>query len=107
MSERDIDKLAFGAVQLDRTGRVLAYNAAEGEICNRDPRAMIGKNFFTEVAPCTRSPQFYGRFAEGVRAGNLNSTFEYMFDYKMKPTKVKVHMAKSSGDTYWVLIKRL
>lgn len=69
---------------------------------------MIGKNFFRDVAPCTNSPGFKGVFDEGVRTGNLNTMFEYLFDYNMAPTKVKIHMKKAiSGNTFWILVKRL
>ena len=69
---------------------------------------MIGKNFFREVAPCTNTPKFKGMFDAGVKAGNLNTMFEYVFDYNMQPTKVKIHMKKAiSGDTFWVFVKRL
>ncbi len=108
MSVKDIDGLAFGAVQLDAQGRILQYNAAEGAITGRDPKAAIGKNFFTEVAPCTNTPAFKGAFDAGVKAGNLNTMIEYTFDYNMKPTKVKVHMKKALvGDSYWVFVKRV
>ena len=108
LSSGEIDSLAFGAVELDPDGKVLQYNAAEGEITGRDPKAMIGKNFFNEVAPCTKSPEFFGRFKEGVESGALNAMFEYTFDYNMQPTKVKVHMKKAlTGDSYWLFIKRL
>ncbi len=108
MSSTEIDKLAFGAVELDRNGRILRYNAAEGEITGRDPKAVTGRNFFTEVAPCTNTPGFKGVFDKGVAAGNLNTMIEYTFDHNMKPTKVKVHMKKAiAGDNYWVFVKRL
>jgi photoactive yellow protein len=108
MSGKDIDNLAFGAVQLDRNGLIIQYNSAEGQITGRDPKSTVGKNFFTEVAPCTNTPAFKGAFDAGVKAGNLNSVIEYTFDYNMKPTKVKVHMKKALvGDTYWVFVKRL
>ena len=43
-----------------------------------------------------------------LRDGELNDLFEYTFDYKMAPTKVKVHMKKAiTDDTYWVFVKRL
>lgn len=103
-----IDDLAFGAIQLDAEGTILAYNQAEGAITGRDPQAVIGKNFFNDVAPCTKSPAFYGRFQEGVRTGDLSTMFEYVFDYEMRPTKVKVHMKKALvGDTYWIFVKRV
>lgn len=108
MNDGELDRLAFGAIQLDREGVILQYNAAEGAITGRDPREVMGKNFFREVAPCTNSPEFYGRFQEGVRKGELSTMFEYTFDYNMQPTKVKVHMKKALvGDSYWVFVKRL
>lgn len=107
MTSAQIDGLAFGAIQLDSTGRVLAYSRTEGDITGRRPEDVIGKNFFTEVAPCTRRPEFYGRFQEGVKRGSLSTVFDYVFDYKMNPTKVRVHMKKAIvGDTYWVLVRR-
>ena len=108
MSEQQIDNLAFGAIQLDATGRILTFNLAEGTMTGRDPRSVIGKNFFTEVAPCTSTPAFEGVFREGVKNDNLNTIFEYVFDYEMTPTKVKVHMKRAiNGGSYWVFVKRL
>ena len=108
MNASQIDKLAFGAVQLDANGTILAYNSAEGEITGRNPKEVVGKNFFKDVAPCTRSPKFEGVFKAGVKAKNLSAVFDYTFDYKMKPTQVRVQMKKAiSGDTYWIFVKRL
>lgn len=108
LTTQQIDSLAFGAIQLDADGTVLSYSRRESEITHRDPNDVIGKNFFREVAPCTRRPEFYGRFEEGVRAGKLSVVFDYTFDYRMNPTRVRVHMKKAiNGETYWVLVKRL
>ena len=108
MNKDQFDDVAFGAIQLDENGTIIKYNAAEGDITGRDPEAVVGKNFFTDVAPCTNSKEFKGKFDEGVKNGDLNTMFEYTFDYEMKPTKVKVHMKKAlTGDTYWVFVKRL
>ena len=108
MSDMEINQLAFGAVQLDRAGKILTYNAAEAGITGRDAASVIGKNFFRDVAPCTNSPAFKGVFDQGVKSGDLNTMFEYVFDYNMAPTKVKIHMKKAiSGDTFWIFVKRL
>ena len=108
MKPNEIDKLAFGAVQLDPTGNILAYNAAEGAITGRDPKTVVGKNFFKDVAPCTATPAFKGVFDTGVKSGKLSTMFEYTFDYNMKPTRVKVHMKTSlDGKSYWVFVKRV
>ena len=108
LSPQEIDQLAFGAVQLDDKGTVLQYNAAESGITGRAKKDVIGKNFFRDVAPCTNAPKFKGVFDAGVRTNVLNTMFEYVFDYKMNPTKVKIHMKKAISDgTYWIFVKRL
>jgi photoactive yellow protein len=108
LSAREVDQLAFGAVQLDGRGTILQYNAAEAGITGRSQKDVIGKNFFRDVAPCTSTPAFKGLFDKGVREGNLNTMFEYTFDYNMAPTKVKIHMKKAiADDSYWIFVKRL
>jgi len=108
LDEKGLDTLAFGAIKLDAKGTILSYNAAEGAITGRDPKAVLGKNFFKDVAPCTSTPEFQGKFEAGVKAENLNVLFEYTFDYNMKPTKVKVHMMKGvMNDGYYIFVKRL
>ena len=108
LSAQEVDGLAFGAVQLDGKGTILQYNATEASITGRDAKAALGKNFFRDVAPCTGTPRFKGVFDKGVREGNLNTMFEYVFDYNMQPLKVKIHMKQAiAGDSYWIFVKRL
>lgn len=108
MGDEQLNKLAFGAVELDAAGRILKYNAVEGAITGRDPKSVVGKNFFTEVAPCTNRAEFKGIFDAGVRGNDLNTMFEYVFDHQMKPTKVKIHMKRAiSGASFWIFVKRV
>ncbi len=89
MNDTQLNSLAFGAVELDAKGNILKYNAVEGAITGRDPKTVVGRNFFTDVAPCTNRAEFKGVFDAGVRDKNLNTLFEYVFDHQMKPTKVR------------------
>lgn len=108
MSAKQIDELAFGAIQLDAQGKILRYNEAEAQITGRNASTVIGSNFFRDVAPCTNTPKFKGVFDTGVRNNDLNTMFEYVFDYKMNPTKVKIHMKRAIMDgTFWIFVKRL
>jgi len=108
LSAEKLNDLAFGAVQLDGSGKILAYNDAEGEITGRNPKDMLGKNFFTEVAPCTNVKGFHDKFAEGVKNGNLNTTIAWTFNYNMTPLKVQIHMKKAATHgKYWIFVKRL
>ena len=88
----DINVLPFGMVKMDLTGKILEYNMAEAELTGTDPAWALGKNFFQEVATCTNTPDFYGRFAEGVKKGFLNSVFNYSFIHCEIPVRVRVHM---------------
>ncbi len=108
MSDGQLNDLAFGAIQLDGSGSIIQYNAAEGEITGRDPSEVKGKNFFSEIAPCTNHAGFRDKFDAGVADGKLNSIFEWTFDYNMNPTKVQVHMKNAAlPNKYWVFVKRL
>ena len=108
ITDEELDGLAFGAIELDRTGRILRYNAAEADISGRDQAGMVGRDFFADVAPCTRGEAFEGRFRAGVKAGKMDVQFTYVLDHEMDATEVRVRMHTVEGkDTYWVLIKRV
>jgi photoactive yellow protein len=108
LSSADLDELAFGVVELDRRGIIVSYNAAEAQISGRAKNDMLGRDFFADVAPCTRGEAFEGRFRAGVAAGKLDVQFTYVLDHEMAPTEVRVRMSRAEGrDTYWVLIKRV
>ncbi|WP_200258325.1 photoactive yellow protein [Halorhodospira neutriphila] len=109
LDREQLDRLPFGAIQVDPEGNILEYNATEGAIVGQDPRTMIGLNFFRDVAPCADSPDFYGHFREGVERGRLNVMFEYVFERDgVGPLRVKVHLKKAlHGDAYWIFVKRI
>jgi photoactive yellow protein len=92
---RGRDRMTFGIIELDYDGIVRAYNMGEAKISGRDPKDMIGRHFFTDIAPCTQTPEFYGRFKAGIRSGNLNARFDYVFNHQMDPTAVRVTMITS------------
>ena len=104
------DGLPFGLVKLDLTGKILEYNMAEGDLTGVDPNWALGKNFFDEVAVCTKTAAFYGRFVDGVKKGFLNCVFDYTFDHRDEATKVKVHMVTIPNhlgqQTVMILVKR-
>ena len=106
LSREEADRLPFGAVKVDNTGRIHMYNHYESQLAGVAPSAAEGKNFFTEIAPCTNNKLFYGRFKKGVEAGELDASFNYTFTYKMKPTNVAIHMLhdKSTGSN-WVFVQ--
>jgi photoactive yellow protein len=106
MNEQELDGLPFGAIRLDKDGKVLSYNAAEGKITGRDPKVVIGKNFFMDVAPCTNVQAFAGRFREGVAKKDMHVIFPYRFDFEMAPRDVSVTLFYSKQtDSAWVFVR--
>jgi photoactive yellow protein len=102
------EALAFGAVLLDRSGKVLKYNQAEGLITGRNPSDVMSKDFFNDIAPCAKGKRFHGEFLKFNRTGVVNTMLDYEFDYKMKLVRVRIHMKSTpDGQQCWLFIKRL
>jgi photoactive yellow protein len=107
MSNEALDRLPFGAIQLDRDGYVLKYNQTEADLTGRDPKRVIGKNFFTQVAPCTNVRDFAGRFRRGVDARELHVVFPFRFDFEMNPIDVSVTLFfHKPSETVWVIVRQ-
>lgn len=101
------DSMPFGIVQVDDGGRILLYNRYESDLAGIAPTSAEGRNFFTQVAPCTNNGLFFGTFKKGVAAGQLNVTFPYTFTYRMKPTNVRVHLYRDgASSTNWIFVSR-
>lgn len=106
LGESDLDRLPIGAIRLDREGSILSYNRTEAELAGRRKESVLGKNFFTEVAPCTNVQEFAGRFREGVEKGSLHMVFPYIFDFQMEPRNVWVTLFYSNEtNTAWVFVR--
>lgn len=105
MTPEELDRLPFGMIQLDGRGRILRYNAVESRLASLDQQAQIGRNFFSEVAPCTKVQAFHGRFKEGVVREQLDATFTFHFAFKQHPRDVTVRLFYSRRTrTVWVMI---
>ena len=82
LSEDQYDRLPFGLLELDATGHVRKYNAAEEALSGLQRDAVLGRDFFKEVAPCTRVREFEGVFREMVeRAETARRTFDFLFRF--------------------------
>lgn len=102
------ESLAFGAILVDRKGVISKYNAAESHIAKRDAQEVLGKRFFDDVAPCAKGKRFHGEFLKFRRTGQVDTLFDYEFDYKMERVGVKIHLkSQADGQSCWIFIKRV
>ena len=105
MTPAELDALPYGMIQLDASGRILKYNAVESRLASLPQAQAIGKQFFTEIAPCTKVQAFYGRFREGVIRESLDATFQFHFAFKQHPRDVTVRLFYSRRTrSVWVMI---
>ena len=106
-----LDGLPYGLITLDAVGRVIHYNDTEARLVGLPKDRVIGKNFFTEVAPCTRLREFEGRFME-LAADPVNvrvQTFDFVFRFAKGEQHVTVVItpARARGQFHMALIRRI
>ena len=108
LTEDELDQLPVGMIQLSRDGTVLRFNQTESHLARCDKQDALGKNFFDEVAPCTKVREFHGRFLQGVASRSLNTVFPYEFKFRDGRRKeVVISMFYSaSTETVWVQVQR-
>lgn len=112
-SDAELDSLPFGVIGLDPDGVILRYNLYESRLARLDRNQVVGKNFFLQIAPCTRNEQFEGRFrafvaAGGVaRDGSATERFAFVFDFRFGAQDVAVDIVRAgTSDRYYLLINR-
>ena len=105
MEMAELDALPQGMIQLDPKGNILKFNRAEAELARINRRKQIGKNFFEDVAPCTKVKEFHGRFVEGVARKELYETFGFVFKLAHGPRNVAITLFYAQAtDSVWVLV---
>ena len=110
LSSHEIDQLPFGYIALDAQGSILKYNRYEAELARLDQQSVLGKNFFTEVAPCTQVKEFEGRFREFAagRTGSTTLSFDFVFKFRHGAQNVRIGFIRSpSGSEIIVTVNRL
>ena len=105
VSREELDNADFGIICVDDAGLIRFYNKWESRFADVESENAQGKNFFTQVAPCTRNRIFYGRFKEGVQADSIDESFTYTFTYKMSPVLVDIRMYRDSWQNNWILVR--
>jgi photoactive yellow protein len=93
-----LDLLPYGIIVVDEAGKILYYNAREEEISNRRRGNVLGKNFFSEVAPCTQVQEFYGRFKETMLRVGLVADFHFRFPFPERPREVEITLTSFQKD---------
>lgn len=95
---KQLDELPFGVIELDAEGVVTAYNRAEAALAQTQAERVLGRNFFTEVAPCTAVREFEGRFRQFIQSEEKLEQFDFTFTFRDGPVGVEIFMLFCDGE---------
>ena len=105
MDRSAADALPYGAIKVDDEGTIELYNKWESDLAGVPVSSAEGKNFFTQIAPCTNNRLVRGRFKDGEATGEMDFELKYTFTYKMKPTNVKLRAVKDPvSKSNWIFV---
>jgi photoactive yellow protein len=105
----ELDGMPFGAIVVNLAGGILAYNQYEARLARKDRDAVIGKNFFRDVAPCTAVQAFEGRMRAFVKSKDrVSERFNYFFPFAHGTVEVIITFLKLRGkDQILIAVERL
>lgn len=90
-----LDALPIGVIALDERGRVVRYNAYEQRLARRSAESVIGRQFFTQVAPCTAASDMVAPFERFMAEGGelaIDMTFQFPFPHIPLPREVRLRL---------------
>jgi photoactive yellow protein len=94
LSPEEADALPYGLIVLDDDGVVVRYNEAESRLSGLPRNRVIGRQFFDEVAPCTRVRGLGETYRAMVAAAQPASTqLDFVFRFRSGERSVFVVMA--------------
>jgi photoactive yellow protein len=93
-SHADLDALPFGLVAMAQDGVVEHYNCAEADLSGLTPGRVVGRHFFTSVAPCANNAVVARRYAS---ESELDVVIDYVFTFRLAPAQVQLRLLKRPG----------
>lgn len=105
MAPPEIDELQFGVIGFDWHERVTVYNRFESAHAGLDVERVLGRQLFTEVAPCVNNYMVAERYRAEER---LDEQLDYVFTLRMRPTPVRLRLlaAPDADRRYMIVLYR-
>lgn len=109
LDQEQLNALEFGVIGFDDEGIVKVYNACESKMAGLSLDSVIDADLFSTVAPCMNNFLVAQKFEDAIDANDeLDEIIDYVLTLKMKPTRVKLRLIRSSKLTFnYVVILRL
>lgn len=91
LTQVQVDALPFGIITLGPDGTILRYNANESARSGFAPAQVVGRNFFRDVAPCTKVREFGGLYRDMAQSPTAQS-WEFNFVFQFATGEKHVHV---------------
>ena len=89
-----IDEIGFGLIVMSRGGDVIGYNSSESKRSGLSIERVMGRNFFTDVGPCTNNHLVAQRYLD---SDELDEQLDYVFTFRMAPAPVRLRLLARAG----------
>ena len=112
MDPEALEALPVGLFRVDDRG-VVQWAGEQAlrwpDLTAETPEALVGADFFEDVAPAAASALFRGRFLEGVEAGQMDETFVYTYvGAQSSATNLRVQLYSPSDQSdHWIVFQIL
>ncbi len=110
MTTDEVNELPYGFLILDRDGVVRLYNRYESRMSRLAPDRVVGRNWFRDIAPCTRVEAFFGRFQRLLDEPDVTSErFSFRFHFLHGAQDVTVQMTRApdeSGSVFMTVVRQ-
>ncbi len=106
MAPAQIDALPFGAIKLDQAATVQFYNETERRETGAGDLPRVGRNWFTEIAPCTNTDRFRGRTEQARLSGTLDIEFSHIGDFDDRTRELVMRIQSVPGGGCWIFVRR-
>lgn len=103
LDDAALDACDFGVIAMTPDGTVVQYNAFESRRAGMSRDRVVGRHFFSEVAPCTNNFLVATRYEEEAR---IDDVIPYVFTLRMRPTPVDLRLVKGAGAARMYLLVR-
>ncbi|HKG12212.1 MAG TPA: PAS domain-containing protein [Pyrinomonadaceae bacterium] len=105
-----ITEVPLGLVELDDAGTVLYYNREGGPAAAAPTHEMVGRNFYTDVAPVADAQEFRNTLAAFRRAHAPSHSFNFTFRAgdDALPTRIllaRIHEKSEAGGRGSLLVQ--
>jgi photoactive yellow protein len=86
--------LPFGLLELDAAGTVIRYSPAAEQNAPAHSQDIVGRNFFTEVAPCEQVNEVKSRFLAFMAFGDAVQKFSITCPGEDESVKIQIMLAR-------------